>query len=279
MPQLERTDRVNWSTLKAIGVSPKHYLHNLATPRADSDALLLGRLTHCAVFETGQLDARYIVSPRFNRTMNDDTAIGRGYDGGKQAAAAWLVNVGLREVVEADMMQRAMSMRDAIMDDPIARPYVTNGWAERKIEWTDKETGIECRGRIDHVNGCLADLKTTRSLVTCERDAARFGYHAQLAWYDDGLEAAMIHTYNPPALIFVENVAPFDVLVLTFDPDDLAVGRRVYRSALTRLAECRRTGAWPGVGGGASRRVKLPAWADPIMDEMEVTIDGEKVAL
>ena len=279
MTHLERTDRVNWSTLKHISTSPKHYLHNLATPRTDSEALLLGRLTHCAVFEPGAVDERYIVSPRFNRAMNDDTATARGYDGGKQAAASWLASCGTREVVELDIMLRATSMRDAIMADPIAKPYVTSGWSERKIEWTDVDTGIQCRGRVDHVNGCLSDLKTTRSIVTCERDAAKFGYHAQLAWYADGLEAAMIHTYGPPVLIFVENVAPYDVLVLVFEPDDVAVGRRVYRRGLDRLAECRRSGIWPGVSGGVARRVVLPPWADPIMDEMEVTIDGEKVKL
>jgi exodeoxyribonuclease VIII len=222
---------------------------------------------------------RYVVSPRFNRACNDETAIAKGYDGGKQAAAEWVASVGLREVVEPDMWHRAMSMCDAILRDPVASAYIKTGYSEHKIEWTDTLTGIECRGRVDHVNGCLADLKTTRSLVTFERDVARFGYHSQLAWYSDGLAAAGIPTQGPPCLIAVENEAPFDVLVLTFDEDDLAVGRRVYRNCLNRLAECRKSGTWPGVSGGVSRRIILPAWADPIMDEMEVVIDGATVVL
>lgn len=269
---MERTDRVNWSTLKAIGTSPKHYRHLLANPRADSPAMQLGRVTHCAVFEPAELDNRYIVSPRFNRAMNDDTAILKGYDGGKQAAAAWLASVSGREVIEADTMAAAIAMRDAIMADPVARPYITTGYAEYRIEWTDENTGIECRGRVDHVNGCLADLKTTRSLLSCERDAVRFGYHAQLAWYNDGLAAAGIAAPNPPVLIFVENVPPYDVLVLTFASDDLAIGRRVYRAALDRLAECRILDQWPGVSNGRERRIALPAWAGPI--ETEITLDG-----
>lgn len=270
---LERPDRVNWSTLKAIGTSPKHYRHLLDNPRTDTDALRLGRLTHCAVFEPDQLGARYVVSPRFNRTMNDDTAMSKGYDGGKQAAAAWLASVGTREVVESETYNNALAMRAAILADPVAAPFILEGYREHKIEWVDPVTGIECRGTVDHVNGCLSDLKTTRSLLSFERDVARFGYHAQLAWYADGLALAGIETENAPCLVAVENVAPFDVLVLTFDEADLAVGRSVYRKHLERLTWCRENNQWPGVSNGSARRIVLPAWAGPV-EEPELTIDG-----
>lgn len=270
---LERTDAVNWSTLKTIGVSPKHYLHALAHPRADTDALMLGRVTHCAVLEPDELEGRFIVSPRFNRAMNDDTARAKGFDGGKQAHAAWRSALPAdAEVVDPDIYFRALLMREALLADPIAALYARGGRTEHKIEWTDHATGIACRGRVDHVNGCLADLKTTRSLVTFERDAARYGYHAQLAWYSDGLDAAGITRDGPPCIIAIESVEPFDSIVLTFDEDDLAVGRRVYRKCLERLAECRRTGEWPGVAGGRARRIVLPAWAGPVEDE--ITLGG-----
>jgi hypothetical protein len=272
---IERTDRVNWSTIKTIGTSPKHYLWALANPRTDTDALRLGRVTHCLVFEPDQFNARYTVAPRFNGAMNDDTAIARGYDGGKQAKAAWLANIGTREPVAADDYANAHGMARAVQADPVAGPIVMSGWSERKIEWMDN--GIECRGRVDHLNGCLADLKTTRSLVSFERDLVKFGYHAQLAWYSDGLASARIQMAGAPCLIAVESVPPFDVLVLTFTEEDLAVGRRVYRRCLDRLAECRRTGLWPGIGNGTARRVALPPWADPIIEDMEVVIDGKTV--
>jgi hypothetical protein len=271
---IERTDAVNWSTLKSIGTSPKHYLHNLNTPREDTEALKLGRLTHALILEPDQVEARYITSPRFNRACNDDTAIGKGYDGGKQAALAWEASVGTREVVDADLFARARAMRDAVLSDPVARPLVTEGYAEHKLTWTDAETGVQCRARIDHLNGVLCDLKTTRSLLTCERDSARFGYAGQLAWYFDGVAASGLATGADPCLLFVENVAPFDVLVLTFTEDDLAIGRRVYRRCLERLAECRATGNWPGVSNGVARRIELPSWTDPVQ-EVELTIGGE----
>ena len=271
----ERTDRVNWSTLKAIGISPKHYLHLIKNPREDTDALRLGRVVHCLVFERDEFNARYIIEPRFNRAMNDDTALTRGYDGGKQAAAAWDERRDGREVVKGDVYREAYAIAASVVADPISGPIVLSGWSERKIEW--EMNGIQCRGRVDHVNGCLADLKTTRSLLTFERDVARYGYHAQLAWYADGLEAAGYPIEGDPCLIAVESVPPYDVLVLTFTEEDLAAGRRVYRSALERLAACRASGLWPGISGGSSRRVVLPAWANK-PEEIELTMDGEPLA-
>jgi exodeoxyribonuclease VIII len=273
---LERNDAANWSSIKYLGISAKHYLHALSTPRTDTDALKLGRLVHCLVLEPEQVNGRYTVEPRFNKAMKNETAIARGYSGGKEAAAEWLANVGDREPVGSEMYATAYAMAQAVLADPVAAPIVSSGWSEARIEWTDAETGILCRGRPDHLgSGILADLKTTRNLSRFENDVARFGYFAQLAWYLDGLHTAGLQTIGDPCLIAVESVAPYDVLVLTFNEDDLNVGRRVYRACLNQLSECRRTGRWPGVSNGVARRVVLPAWAGPVEDE--ITLDGEKL--
>lgn len=258
---LERPDRVNWSTLKSILTSPRHYLHHLANPRPDTDAFKLGRAVHCAVYEPAQFASRYVVEPNFHRGMNDDTAISKGYDGGKQTAARWSQENAGREVMPVDFFNRAYAMRDSLMADPVAAPLIIGGRAELPIEWTDARTGITCRGRIDHINGRVSDLKSTSDITACERSVARYLYHAQLAWYVDGARAAGLDTSEAPALIFVESDAPFDVVVLEFDEIDLDEGRRVYRKALDVLAECRGSGRWPGVSGGEARRVRMPAWA------------------
>lgn len=270
---------VRWSHLKAMAISPKHFLHGLANERPGTDALLLGSVTHCALFEPDKLDVRYVVEPRFHRGQLYLIAIKNGYDGGKEEAAAWDREQADsdRIVVKSEIYASAIAMRAAVLADPVAAPIVTSGWSERKLTWTDPETGIACQGTVDHVNGCLFDFKTTRSLVSFERDLVRFGYHAQLPWYLDGCLLNGIEFTGAPGLIAVESSPPYDVLVLVFEPDDLAVGRRVYRKCLDRLAECRRTGIWPGISNGVSRRVALPPWADPIMEEMDVVIDGQTV--
>lgn len=280
--KLERPDRVNWSTLKHILISPKHYRHavEIAGKKLDAEdsaALQLGRLTHCAVYEPDHLASRYVTEPNFHRGMLDDTARAKGYDGGKGAAAEWdLANTG-REVVTTEMMALARAMRLAVLEDGASGPLMCDGYTEYKIEWRDDITGIECRGRLDHVNGCLSDLKTTRSLLSFERDAARLNYHAQLAWYADGLEAIGIQPAGPPRIVAVENVPPHDVLVLNFTEEDLACGRRLYRRALNTLAFCRANDQWPGIAAGCERRIQLPAWATA--QDIALTIDGEELEM
>lgn len=272
---LERTDPVNWSTLKHILVSPKHYRYMLDHPREDTEALLLGRVTHCMTYEPDQLSKRYLPEPRFNRTMKDATALERGYDGGKESAEVFAARAALLkvEVVPRDLFELASSMTKALLADEHAGPMIQGGYAEQLVTWTDARTGIECRGRIDHINGCLSDLKTTRSIEprAFAASAVRLGYHGQLAFYADGLAANGVMLSELPAIIAVENAPPHDVAVYQFELADIAAGRALYRRALDTLARCRRLDQWPGVAGGERVRIALPEW---VMPEMELTIGG-----
>lgn len=273
---LERQDRINWSTLKAMRQSPKHYLHGLASPREDTEALLLGRYAHCAVYEPHKLAERYVCEPKFHHGWNDDTAIKAGFQGGKQAAAAWAIaNVG-REVIAADLWGRAHALAAALAADPIAAPLFHTGYSEQLVTWTDQATGIECRGRIDHVNGCLSDLKTARSIEPRQfaAQAVQLGYISQLAYYADGLAANGVVLTEPPVIIAVENVAPHDVIVLELSESDIASGRRIYRQCLDRLKWCRDRNEWPGVAGGQRQGFVMPAWAVPAEEET-LMVGGE----
>ena len=276
---LERDDPVNWSTLKHIWTgSPKHYRWALNHPREDTEALLLGRATHCAVYEPDEFGKRYAVMPRFHGGMNDSSARAKGYAGGKQAKAEWAARFPALEALPLELYERVTGMAAALKEDTVAAPMIVGGFAEQLMYWTDAPTGIACRGRIDHVGGCLSDLKTTRTtgLRQFRSVIARFGYHAQLAYYADGLDANGVVLDAPPAIISVESSAPFDVLVLEFSDADLNAGRRVYRDALDLLSECRATDKWPGAGGGGSQFAALPEWAMPESDE-PITMGGEVI--
>ena len=277
----ERTDPVNWSTLKAIQQSPKHYRHLLDTPREDSEAMQLGRLTHALVYEPDTVANLYVQEPRFHKGMKDDTALAKGYDGGKQAAAEWAAVHAEHEIVSTALWERADGMAQALFKDPIAAPMIRGGFAEQLITWTDAETGIECRGRVDHVNGRLSDLKSSITVDPRQfaAKAIRLGYHGQLAFYADGLAANGIVLEGDPALIVVESSAPFDVVVMEFTEEDIATGRAVYRECLGILAECREHDDWPGVSGGGTIRFPMPAWAVPAAAGVELTMGGVAVKL
>ena len=98
-----------------------------------------------------------------------------------------------------------------------------------------------------------------------KRDAGRFGYHQQAAHYIDGVHAATGQEL-PFAFVVVEKTYPFLVSWIEFDPDmldedgrsDVDRGRALNALALARMAECERTGVWPGYP--TSSRISLTPW-------------------
>ena len=125
--------------------------------------------------------------------------------------------------------------------------------------WTDAATGVACKCRPDwhsEDRRLVVDVKTTRDASRAEfaRSIAGFDYHLQAAWNLRALEAEQF------LIIAVENVRPFAVGVYPVSGAMLAAGDRRIRAALDQLAECQRTGHWPGYGDTIADPIDLPGW-------------------
>ena len=266
-----RRPGVNWSTLKAMGDSPLHYQHRTKHSKPATAAMQMGTAGHIATLEPHRWDEAVAV-----------------WDGGRRAGKAYKEwseqNEGLLQL-KPDEADNALAIGEAVRGHYEARELLKKGQAEVILEWTDKETGLECKARVDwlHIGkkrATLVDLKTARTMDrrAFQGAVARYGYHGQLAHYKAGVEAVT----GLPCDVFiigVESSAPYDVGVFILDdgvPDGaLHVGEVMRRELLTKLAECRRLGHWPG----RYERVEplsLPAWA-LIGDEMDdFTFGGER---
>lgn len=170
-----------------------------------------------------------------------------------------------------DMVQ---AMADAIRQHPIAGPLFTpgSGVAEQSIYWTDRRTGVRCRCRPDWMptrqeNGRLVvvDYKTAKAVDEAALAKAVYdrGYHAQAAFYLDGVKAAGLHGDQEPAFIFVfqAKTAPYLVHLVELDFPALALGAARNERALRIYADCERTGIWPGFNDRITY-LPLPAWAE-----------------
>lgn len=167
-----------------------------------------------------------------------------------------------------------LAMADAIRQHPIAGPLFTpgRGVAEQSIYWTDPATGVRCRCRPDWMptrqeNGRLVvvDYKTAKAVDEAALAKAVYdrGYHAQAAFYLDGVKAAGLHGDQEPAFIFVfqAKTAPYLVHLVELDFPALALGAARNERALRIYAECERTGIWPGFNDRITY-LPLPAWAE-----------------
>lgn len=263
MTTYDQIQAVNWSTLREIATSPKHYRHRLDTPRTDTPAMAFGRAAHCAVLEPDAFPLRYVLRP---------DGIDRRTKEGKEK---WLQLCALsagKDILDADDYRRCLALRDAVRSHPVARSYL-DGQTEVVCQWRDEATGIDCKGRIDLVGRAIVDLKTTtKPLQRFASEAASRAYHGQMAFYHDGWKAA--HGADlPVVLIVVEAEEPHDVAVLRLEAADaLWAGQAEYRRLLAILADCRRTGEWPGQFP-EEEALDLPPWA---FDASEQTNDNEE---
>jgi exodeoxyribonuclease VIII len=261
-------DAVNWSTLKEMQKSPKHYQHRLKNPRKDTAAMMIGRATHTAVFEPDRFALEYAV-------FKGERRAGKVWEAFKESHAT-------ETILKIDDYKRCIAIRDAVRSHPGAASYLTSGVAEQTITWTDQPTGIKCKGRYDWYardRKTLVDLKTTRdvSAFRFAASAARLSYHAQLAFYVDGLSFHVGDALRV-VIIAVESEDPFDVAVYHLDEDVLYAGREEYRDLLEKVRGCRQLGAWPG-RFTEEQSLELPAWAfgdDEITDDDGIVFGSQE---
>lgn len=250
MTDYSQIKALNWSTLKNLAVSPLLYRWRLDHPEPRKQAYVMGNAIHTAILEPGKFDARFAV-----------------YDG-RRAGKAWddwqAEHPGV-ESLKPDEMARVQCVVRACREHRAIRPLLGGGLFEEPIQWTDRETGLACKGRVDYLKPTtLVDLKSARAIGKRDfgRACAQYLYHGQLAFYWEG--AIMGGRLPPdaelPSIVVVESDEPFDCGVYRMTPEDMAKGVALYRQLLNRFVECTAADHWPGQLPDAER-LDIPEWA------------------
>lgn len=124
---------------------------------------------------------------------------------------------------------------------------VLDGVREKQIDWT---LGTQaCAGTPDVVSDqFVTELKSAKSSnpKKFRWQALQLGYHAQLAWYQDGVAQTGQAIPENAYCVAVEPTAPFVVTVFKLSERDLDLGRRLYRSWFEQMLACEASGFWPG---------------------------------
>jgi exodeoxyribonuclease VIII len=245
----------------------KHAIAAMAKPK-EGRALTLGDLSHALVYEPERAMETYSIMPDFG-DMRTKAA--------KERQAEWLAaNVG-KVGVPDDMWARAKAIRAAVMDNPLAAELVNApGWTEGCLFWTDPDTGLLCKSRLDKLSAdCLiiSDLKTTQ-------DASEDGFpwqikkwlwHVQAGAYADAVLHSLGVVIDLFKIIAVESDGPvFGCTVFPVPKPMLDYGWRLWKQTLERIAECRQTGNWPGYPNEVEMNV--PAWVEA--DAVTLSLGG-----
>jgi len=267
----------NWSSLKIIATSPKAYRHALTHPRGDSPTFQLGRMVHRLVLEPD--------------TFADEFITYDGVRNKRHKAYQTFLDAHLGKVpVKPGEVAHAIDMATAVAAHPAAAVILSSGSPELVMQWV--EGGRKCKAKSDWLiesateeqaallevepGACVVvELKMTNNLAGFGREAAKYGYHGQLAHYAKGAEYRLGRPVDAVAIIAVHNVAPYDAGVFRLDAEARRAGAVYRQGLLSLLDECEASDEWPGMWPGV-HDLDLPAWADGVEEELnfEVT-DGE----
>ena len=219
---------VRFSDLKLMAQSPAHYKYRVDTGwSGDSPAMRLGRIVDHAVLGGPDL------------VVYDGTRRGKAWE------TFQAENAGAEIVTDSEMDAAAPIVR-AINHHEHAMYLLGSGVVKQRLHWD--WLGRKCSGEPDVHGKYLVDLKTTRCAEPGRftRDAIWRGYHAQLAWYRQGM---ILSGLEPPEKLFivaVETSAPYPVTVLRLTERAIAQGERLYRVWMERLLACEAVNEWPG---------------------------------
>lgn len=233
----EDIEAVNKSTLWAMRKTPLHYLHLVQdAEKKDTPAMKFGRAVHARFLQPDLFDQEYTVAPDCDRRTKEGKAIW-----------AELMESG-KEIVSREDMETILAMEKEF--DTVRR-WLNGAETEVPLVWTDIETGVRCKGRLDAIvkGGYVIDYKTTTDAGTdaFRREALKYGYDLQAAMY---MDAARENGYQPKGFVFIaqEKTAPYLVNVLHAGDAFLDRGVWIMRDLLSKYKECKDKNEWPGYG-------------------------------
>lgn len=253
----------NYSAVKSLclGATPAHYVATHSGLDKDSDSKEFGRIVHQSIltprdFENVLQLPDYIKQRRGKEWQDLQSA----YPEKKFLPPAEYVKFEESKAI-------AEQVRASILNHPVVGNFFNGGERYEVVAiWTDKESGVRCKGRIDILGSefsYIADLKTTSHYVPYRiaRSGYFWGYHVQSAMYTDAVCTIQGLDFDePPPLwfIFVESNPPH--LVLPANGHDamdertgeivpkgyLEEGRMQYKQALKIIADCQNKNEWDG---------------------------------
>jgi hypothetical protein len=277
-PGVPMADYLSWPAVSNSGLtrmlkSPAHYRAYVDGPPSEpSPAMRLGSAVHMAILEPDKFADTYHPEPQIEGYANP-----RGTKSYK-AAVQQIEAEGFTVLREEDMTAVAAITEAAHAHPRLVKVITATGTAELSICWSDPDTGVTCKGRIDWhtpttAGGAILDLKTTKdaSPSSFERAIYQFGYHRQAALYLRGAKELDLPVKHY-TIAAIETAPPYGVVLYRLDDEAIRLGEVQVDFALGLYAECRRTGVWNGYTTDVVE-IGLPAWADKAIER-----DLEEVA-
>jgi hypothetical protein len=226
--------------------SPKYMKYREDHPEDPSPTFIVGTHAHSACLEVEEFSKLKLIDAS-RRT---------------KAYAEARESFGDYNIITMDDREMCLAMSAAFHAHPIASELVEGAYTELSARFTIE--GVASRLRADIVNvghGILADYKTCQSAhpEKFSRDAYKYGYFRQLAFYKAGVQALGIPIHEV-WIIAQEKEPPYELICYEVDASDLAMGENQIYPLLEQYKEARESGEYPGYPQHR-HLLSAPAWA------------------
>jgi exodeoxyribonuclease VIII len=249
-------DAVNVTKLLSyLDQSPEEALWEQVHQKGDTAATTKGHAAHAALLEPEAFERDYAACPKFGRKKAD-----------LDLKAKWEAEHANSVQVSDAAYNEAIAIRDSILKNPDVNEFFTGkGQNEVTVVWTDEETRLLCKARIDRITfyhgyPTVLDLKTASDIDVdgIHYAVMKYHYHIRLASYVAAMNALKPANYLP-AIVWVKNTPPYTARATQFDEPEMKEGLAGYRHLLTRHAECAKANYWPGYKG-APEVIEFKPW-------------------
>jgi|GEM_PF-2497673 len=246
---------LNFSKLKHMSVSPKHFEYELNAPDQDTPAMLLGRAIHHAILEPEIFESDYAKYPK-EQYLRDYGGPNRSWStkAYKENKAEWYLANADKFVLDDDQHHKAQAMAAAVHEHEVASELLdatgmnelsvirmlgkhrTKARIDRLIDWDGYQ-------RLIDIKSISAKQKDFHHKI-CNDEIMYRKYYLQMAWYIRVLQPEKI---TLPTWIFVQSEAPHDVVVILMDEMTLDACINEVNILFDRWKVCKASDEWPGV--------------------------------
>lgn len=162
-------------------------------PEQETDALVFGKLCHCLLLEPDHLHNEYQVVD-FGASRKN-----KKYEQAKEEYPGKII-------ITQNELDRAMKMVLNVKEHKLASMILDGATAEMPFMWTDKETGMPCKAKLDAIkrtkNGIVViDYKTSSDIDGLLNWPQKLQYPLQAEFYSRAVEAK--YGERPCEFVFV----------------------------------------------------------------------------